>query len=126
MTDPRIAVFIEAERKATVTPWPKWRVPEDRWAAILAALDSAGWRLHARDKMCPHEAEIARLRSERNHYLAGCRCTMRGYCTPHGWAGTVEPDDYEICADHEHAEPDPVQEAEVAYEYGRAALEAER
>lgn len=66
MNDPRIAVFIEAERKATVvTPWPKWRVPEDRWAAILAALPP-DWCGHSsrdrEDEAWFMQDEIARLR----------------------------------------------------------------
>jgi len=37
---------------------------ENEWAAaILAALDGAGWRLTARDKMCHHETEVATLRA---------------------------------------------------------------
>jgi hypothetical protein len=64
-TDPRIAALAEALASSGVgcaTQTCPEHSSKDHAAAILAALDGAGWRLHARDKMCPHEVEITRLR----------------------------------------------------------------
>ncbi len=59
----RIAALAEALNGTIVWAGPPVIIDrESSAAAILAALDSTGWRLHARDKTCPHEAEIARLR----------------------------------------------------------------
>ena len=43
------------------------------------------------------------LLAERNHYLAGCTCPLRGICVPHPWAGKSY-EHYSICADHDHVE----------------------
>lgn len=46
--------------------------------------------------------QIRELKSEVAHYRAGCHCTERPYCGPHGWAGTDVEWHAPICADHEH------------------------
>lgn len=51
------------------------------------------------------EAEIARLRGERVHYIVGCGCPDRGRCVPHGWAG-IGAEDWHLCADHDHVVDD--------------------
>ena len=71
---------------ATLETW--WQVAADR-EVLLDALRAA-------------EVREARLRAERDHYLAGCACPLRPTCVPHGWAGT-EPEHHGICADHDHA-----------------------
>jgi hypothetical protein len=66
MSDPRVAALAEALVHTT----PRWvanhpdTFQHRRAAAILAALDNAGWRLTARDKACEgHERTIADLRA---------------------------------------------------------------
>lgn len=44
------------------------------------------------------------LLDQRNHYMAGCSCPMKGLCVPHGWLVPFAMSGHNDCSAHDHAE----------------------